>query len=216
MAIAKTSLSDQQRQAILDSLLVRYTQNLSLEAAFSQVGSMSRSTYQRLLRQYPNAVQAADTEAREIVHKQLRSEQLAFTTAQMAHSRAIQDRAAELIKEGLPLLGQIVRGEVRTIQVGDEEKRIVAYPRDSLKAMEMLQSLARGGTLPEGNLPFQQQAVQEDKTPTAMLPPLLGGGTSFTKVTAETANGQVFTASVNTEDDVIEGEVVEGEIERAR
>jgi len=205
----KNSLTDQQRQAILDSLLVRYTQNLSLEAAFKKVGSMSRSTYQRLLRRFPDAVRDADAEAREIVHRQLRSEQLAFTTAQMAHSRDIQDRAADLIKEGLPLLGQIVRGEVRTVQIGDEEKQIIAYPRDSLKAMEILQNLARGGVLPEGDLPFQQSA-EEPQQPRAVLPPLIGGGTSFTKVTAETADGQTFTASVKSPD-VINGEVVEVE-----
>lgn len=177
----------------------------------------SSATYYSWKKKHPEAVEAIEHEARVAALVETDGDNIAFRASQLRASREVQvDAILKLKKAGIiDALADIALGQVRLVEMGPDEepKRIIPYPRDQVEATRRLQELARGGVLPESadvTMEFiermlRKDAAQEEKGQTTLQKLGLGVTPEFTKITAETADGRVYTAEVS-DSLVVEGE----------
>jgi hypothetical protein len=95
----------------------------------------------------------------------------------------------------------IALGKPRTVTVGGEEQHIIVYPRDRLKAVALLQEIAREGVLPETEISIKDMLRPEttsEANEKRDMDWLIGVGvpTDFKSVTATTPDGREIKATV--------------------
>jgi hypothetical protein len=210
-------ISDSERDAFRQALVLYYTQGPPIAAAFDRVEAGLVDRYYRRKKKYPDEIERIDREAQDAAQREMSGEQFAFESRQLIRSREIQHAAADALIEAIPALGAIARREPYEVVIGEgpngqpKTKVLLTYARDAVQAFSILQSLARGGVLPEtmartGAASVQSAADEREPPPAPMLP-LLGINPNFSKVTAITPDGTEFTAEVK------RGEVVEGDVQ---
>jgi hypothetical protein len=182
---------------------------------FDQEEDCSDATFYTWREKHPQIVQAIEDNARLRGLKGQRGEDIAFESRQKRRSHEIQEWAIDAFERNdiKAALIDLALGTSRTVMMGDEEKHIVAYPRDQIQALELLQELARGGTLPEAKkdaLEFldriaETEEEEEEHDGTTLDDFVTGVPAQFTRITAETADGRKLTAEVS-QADVVEGE----------
>ena len=109
-----------------------------------------------------------------------------------------------MVRDCLPQLERIASGKPYIPKGADKPVRV--YPRDINEAFRILQSIGRSGVMPEGyparaNLTASRK---EERKPAVL--PLLPVNANFSSVTATTPDGTRFTAKVEREGEVVEGE----------
>lgn len=176
----------------------------------------SDATFYTWRQQYPAIVQAIEDNARLRGLKGQRGEDIAFESKQKRRSHEIQEWAMGTFerRDIRHALISLALGEPRLVTMNGEEQSIVAYPRDQIQALELLQELSRGGTLPEAKkdaLEFLDRIAEQDEETedggTKLDDLFIGVPTNFSKITVESADGRKLTAEVS------QAEVVEGEVE---
>jgi hypothetical protein len=111
------------------------------------------------------------------------------------------------LREALPELARIARGEARTVYDRTKgcERTVVVYPRDQIGAAAALLAIARDGVRPEHDAWEAASAMEKPERDGPMIP-LLPVGADFSLLQAETPDGRTFTAKVE-RTEVIGGEV---------
>ena len=163
-------------------------------------------------KRFPDEIKRIDQQARRRAASEIAGDKLAADTQAIRFSAEVQREAREALKEALPHLASIARGEVFVVDLGDRDKdgnpvlkRIIPYPRDVVAAVSVLRDIAREGVQPQHyRLPSVELEVEEEEPRKPMIP-VLGIGADFTRVTATRPDGTKFTAEVKP-GDVIEVE----------
>jgi hypothetical protein len=186
----------QMRQALCHFYLGRGSKKECLDA----LDGISETTYYRIKNEYPDLVDAIDRSARREALYRTCGEDIAFQARQKRESREIQRRAAEILKECLPVLASIALGEPRRVDVDGETQFILVYPRDRLKAIALVQKIAREGTLPKREITLKDiqwaEPPREAEEPSLDWLINIGVPTDFHTVTATTPDGREVKATV--------------------
>ena len=203
-------ISEADWETFREALVSYYVEGPPITRAFDLAEPGLIDRYYRRRKDYPEEIERLNQEARTLALLERSGDEIAFESEQIQTSQKIQRAAVEQIKSALPEIARIARGESRVVrdEYTGKKKVMIVYPRDQLDAIKLLQSLARGGALPEGYRRGEVQAVPAQSTEPEPLLDLLGVSTSFTSVTAQAPDGRRFTATLEA-GDVIEGEVKE-------
>jgi hypothetical protein len=195
----RTRTADQMQEALTHHYLGRGSKAECLD----KVNGISETTYYRLRKEHPELAEAIDHSARREALYRTSGEQIAFQARQKRRSRAIQERAMEALLDPavMQAIVDIAIGRPRTVTVGHEEKHIIVYPRDQVKAIALLQDLAREGVLPETEVSIDDLIWAEPPTDDKdkdSLDWLIGVGVprDFNTVTAKTGDGQEIKTTV--------------------
>ena len=211
----KSIISDEERDAFVEALTLYYTQGPPITAAFAQVEAGLIDRYYRRKKKHPLEIERINREARAAAWWQRSGEELAFEAEQVRRSHEIQRDAMEALERALPELARIARGEPSYLwdPATGEERVVIVYPRDQISAARLLQSIARGGVLPEGyetpevEMPVvAEEAVAGSGEADLSMLELLGVATRFSTLTARMPDGRTYTAGLKA------GEVIEGEV----
>jgi len=197
-----TKISGEERQAIEDALFAYYAgEQHTISEALTTTKGTGVGTYYQRRKDFPDEILGIQKTARLKAREFIAGQRQALDAEAIAASKELQANARKALQEGLESLAIIARGEMREYSLDDKErdgtqkvKTILPYPRDIVGAMKILQELARGGVLPEGNtiLP-PEYATEEQREP---MIPILGIGADFTRVTATAMDGTQYTATV--------------------
>jgi len=184
---------------------------------------VSDSTYYRWRDSHPEVINEIEKVAKTAAFLEQEGDNMAFRAEQLQQSREIQLSAMKKLKDTgiIDTMADVALGVIRTIDMGEDRdpKVVVPYPRDQVEAVRRLQELARGGVLPEHmgdsyeflqRLMYSPDEKEEEVEEEVLTLQHLGLGITpeFTKITAQTADGTTYTASVE-KPSIVEGEVNE-------
>ena len=200
----KSIISDEERDAFVEALTLYYTQGPPITAAFAQVEAGLIDRYYRRKKKHPLEIERINREARAAAWWQRSGEELAFEAEQVRRSHEIQRDAMEALERALPELARIARGEPSYLwdPATGEERVVIVYPRDQIGAARLLQSIARGGVLPEGYespefaVPVVEETMVESREVDLSMLDLLGVTTAFSTLTARMPDGRTYTAGL--------------------
>jgi hypothetical protein len=206
------TISDDERKAFYEALLLYYTQGPPITKAFDQVEPGLIDRYYRRKKRFPEEIKRIDREARRVATAEIAGDKLAADSQAIRYSAEVQRQAREWLMKALPHLASIALGEVQVVDPGGKDKDgnpvtklIIPYHRDVVAAVSLLRDIARSGVQPQHyRLPAVESEVEE-KEPEKPMIPVLGVGADFTRVTATRPDGTQFTAEVKP-GDVIEVE----------
>jgi hypothetical protein len=197
----RTRTADQMREALCHFYLGRG----SKKECFDAVNGCSETTYYRLKNEHPDLVAAIDNSARREALYRTNGEDIAFQARQKRRSRAIQEWAIGLLLDPRVMQAtlDIALGIPRQVEVDGATMTIIVYPRDQLKAIALLQDLARGGVLPQTQGSFTDILPVRGKTPsqrknmtTLESIGAFGVRTDLSTITASKPDGQSIKVSV--------------------
>ena len=197
-------ISEDEWEIFRETLVSYYVEGPPIARAFDQVEPGLIDRYYRRRKNYPKEIERLNREARTLALLERSGNEIAFESEQIEISQKIQRAAVEQVKSALPAIAKIAHGESRVVRDKNtgKQKVMIAYPRDQIDAIKLLQSLARGGALPEGYRRTEVETSQSSER-TPMLD-LLG---VVTPITTQAHDGRRFTATLEA-GDVIEGDVV--------
>lgn len=203
-------ISPDQARALKAALASYYKGERSLTEALDIEEGTSTSTYYRLKDEHPSQMEQIDRSARREALLDKAGLQLHIEGAMMTESLAAQREAAMALLQTIPHLLEIATGRSREVEVTGRDgesytKMIASYPRDMVAAAKLLQEIARGGTLPELPTNFSAADEKDDRAPDPST--LLGPGPDFSRIEITTPDGRRLTATVERDDEIIEGEV---------
>jgi hypothetical protein len=180
----------------------------SLTTAVEMIDGLARSTLYLYREKFPDEYAELELAVRNAAVKERQATELAFAREQLERSIEAQRKASQAVLNQLPELVRIAQGEPKeyTVHVKGKDKpetrTVVPYPRDQLKATEILTGLAQDGLLAErgrGLAVVQAAKIEEEKKPppperpALNVPGLVG---DFTSVRATTEDGSIVEASV--------------------
>jgi hypothetical protein len=197
MTHSQNNISDEERDAFKKALVIYYSGEARIADAFNEVEPGLKDRYYRRKKKSPDEIERINAEARAIAMRERSGDQLAFESRQFLISMELQRMTTAGLREGLPELIRIARGEARTVY--DEahgcEWTVVVYPRDQIGAATVLQSIVRDGVRPESEAWEAASAMDKSERDGPMLP-LLPVGANFTSLQAKAPDGTTFTATV--------------------
>lgn len=198
--LEKTSVRKRTAFQMREGLCHHYTGRGSKGECLDALNGCSETTYYRIKNEHPELVEAIDRSARREALYRTCGEDIAFQARQKRASHQIQRSASEALEQCIPVLASIALGEPRQVEINGETEFILVYPRDQLKAIALLQKIARHGVLPESEISTEDiarpQASDEEQAPDVDL--LIGAGvpTDFDSITAKTPDGREVRATV--------------------
>ena len=201
---AGKKISEEEWGIFRQALVSYYVEGPPIIRAFDQVEPGLIDRYYRRRKNYPEEIERLNREARTLALLERSGDEIAFESEQIQMSQKIQRATVEQIKSTIPNLASIARGESRVVRdryIG-KEKVMIVYPRDQIDAIRLLQSLARGGVLPERYKRVEVAESAQTTEPEPLLD-LLGVSTNFTSLTTHAPDGRKFTATLEA-GDVIE------------
>jgi hypothetical protein len=214
--IESSDLKPKSAFAIHDAL-VRYYQGLDAKRdALDDHPGCSSSTYYRWRDSHPEIVHEIELSARREARDRVSNREAAFAAEQSEASRDIQRWAMRALQDTdvRSSLIATARGEIEVIERQDgDDKEIIPYPRDRMRAVEILQDLARGGALPEATAQYLHAEYHEssdDDEGTSLEDLGTGGNPNFREASGDTPDGRKVSRRIN-DDDIIEGEFEEAD-----
>ena len=164
---------------------------------------ISRGTYYNRKEQCPDEIKRLHLEAKAIALRERSGDQIAFEARQVNASMEVQREAWAIMGDNLHVLERIVSGKPYIPKGADKPVRVC--PRDINEAFRILQSIGRGGVMPDGHAARATVTAgrKKDKKPAVL--PLLPVNTSFSSVTATTPDGTRFPTKVDREGEVVGG-----------
>ena len=201
--LSASKIPDTERDAIRKALVLYYSGLAKLADALKQTEGISKGTYYKRKADFRDEIDKIHDEAMVIALRERGDQQTAFGSEQLAASFEIQRAASQSLRELVPELVRIARGEPRTIydETKGANKTLFPYARDQAEAVRILQSLAKGGVLPEGYVsPREPDAESQSNLP--LLPPIIPPRTFNVIKVPDGAKVQVGSEA--------KGEVVEG------
>ncbi len=194
---------DHDRVCILKALRYYYREGLSYEDAFDKLENYSYTTFWRRKKEYPDVVGALEKQAQKEALARVEGDQAVFLARQKAKSREVQREALDALENSVPTLALIASGKSFIVETDDGERVIMSYPRDIVKAAQVLQDIARHGAIPLDDEYTREIVGARSVTELPSIP------ASFSSVTIENKDGSSLTMSVKDSTDIIEGEIVE-------
>lgn len=186
----------------------------SMNKAIEATKGLSASSFYQYRDEHPEEFAALEAQVQALAIAERRGIELAFAREQLERSMVAQRSASEAVIELLPELLRIASGEPGSVVTGDSgkevEKTIIPYPRDQLKAADLLRQLAQDGLLAERGRALsiaqastkEPEAAPEPERPVLNLPGLVAS--DFKEITATSADGSVVRASVVSPTEVID------------
>ena len=201
--LTSSKIPETERKAILNALVLYYSGHAKLADALKQTEGISKGTYYKRKADFPDEIKELHDEARAIALRERSDVQTAFDSEQLAASIEVQGAATEVLKKVVPELARIARGEPRTVYVEEkgQHKTLFPYARDQAEAVRILQSLAKGGVLPEGYV-SPRAPDAESQSNMLSLPPVIAPRTFNVITVPEGARVQVGSEA---KDEVVEG-----------
>lgn len=203
-------LSAADTESILLGLSGRTRDDCSYEDAFAKIDNFTVDQYWNRKKRFPEQVQLLHEEAHEVIRRERLDRLVSFAGRQMERTIDLRESAAEALVGSIEELARIARGDDKVVtNAKGQEKRIVAYPRDVTRAVEMLLKIAQGGVvLLEENemflLPHRTEEVVEKETLLPLLPQSVG--IHFTSVAVPPGSTVAIEAPSA---EVFEGEIVD-------
>ena len=195
---------DHDRICILKALELYYRQGLSYQEAFGKLDNYSYTTFWRRKKEYPDVVKALEQQVQKKTLTKVEDDQAIFQARQKAKSREVQREALDALEDSIPMLAKIAAGKSFVVDTDEGERVIMSYPRDTVKAAQVLQEIARHGAIPlDDEYTRRKVASTKDVRELPSIP------ASFSSVTIEKKDGSSLTMSVKDPANVIEGEFVE-------
>ena len=203
-SMTANQLTDKEREAILKAL-VSYYKGAHIAEALNETEGISKGTYYNRKEQYPDEIKRLHAEARAIALRERSGKQIAFEARQVEASMKLQQRAWDIVRDCLPVLERIVSGKPYIPEGSDKSVRV--YPRDINEAFRILQSIGRSGVMPERSL--RERISVTEKPVATEKPPMLSVlsiDPNFSSVTATLPDGRRFSATVQRDGEVVDGE----------
>jgi hypothetical protein len=187
--------------AIRRALIKHYLGHGSVARCLEEAERCSETTFYRWKNDFPELVEAIDNSARREALYRTNGDDIAFQARQKRFSHQIQLAAMEALKDCIPMLVSIALGKPRQVEVDGETQTILVYPRDQVKAVALLQKLAREGVLPETDIAVKDflrsetaSDTKEEQNPDWLIG--VGVPTDFETLTATTPDGREVRATV--------------------
>ena len=141
-------LTDKEREAILKALVSYYMGAAHIADALSQTKGISKGTCYNRKAKHPDEIKRLHAEAKAIAMRERSGHRIAFEARLVNVSMKIQREAWDIVGDSLPVLERIVSRKPYIPEGSDKPIRV--YPRDISEAFRILQSIGRGGLMPEG------------------------------------------------------------------
>ena len=203
-SMTHNQLPDSEREAILKALVAYYMGAAHIADALNQTEGISKGTYYNRREQYPDEIRRLHEEAKAIARRQRSGDQIAFEARQLDASMRVQQKAWATMGEKLDVLARIASGKPYIPKGSDKPVRV--YPRDINESFRILQSIGRSGVMPEGNAARATVTAGRKKERKPAVLPMLPVNANFSSVTATTPDGTRFTAKVERDGDVVDGQ----------
>jgi len=214
-ALTETDISDANRVAIEEILSRHLMGQESLSKVIDEVGSISRTTFYRIRKQYPDDFEEirrgvlrsvlsrrSDSRLAHDAYKETLTYDLEHHVGD--HARSIVDQLL-LIVNGKPYEVEVLvnrRNDDGEWELVYEPKSIVPYPRDIIAAANSLYAFLKEGVLPESSHVAAASPVEVTEEQSGLMP-IFGGNTAFSKIEATRPDGTRFSINVG-QDDIIE------------
>ena len=166
--IDATSVRPQTAYRMREALIQHFLGRGSVKQCIENTSGISESTFYRIRKDHPGLAEAIDNTARGEALYRVDGKTIAYQARQKRLSHEVQERAIEALLDPrvIQAILDIALGKPRQVEVAGETVTMIVYPRDQLKAIALLQDLARGGVLPETHTSFTDILPAMPKKPT--------------------------------------------------